>query len=342
MTRWLITGGCGFIGSNLVRSLLAEGGQEIRVIDNLTVGRRERLSELGPVHELPAAACADRAARQGIELVIGDILNLETLRQSARGRDVIVHLAGNTGVAPSVADPRADAVSNVIGTVNCLEAARSAGVGRFIFASSGAPLAAVEPPLHEKKAPKPASPYGASKLAGEGYCSAYWHSFGIETAALRFGNVYGPRSDDKSSVVAAFIKRALEGERIEIYGDGQQTRDFIFVGDLVEAIQRAARTPEIGGEVFQIATARETSVAEIAHLLFEILSEVGIHDIAVQHSTPRAGDAQRSYADTSKANRLLGWRAATPLSDGLRQVVDWFLQRQSGEALREASDQPNG
>lgn len=329
MSRWLITGGCGFIGANLVRQLLAEGGHDIRVLDNLSVGRRERLAELGPLHELPASAGADGAARPGVELVVGDILDPEVLRHSVSGRDIIVHLAANTGVAPSVADPRADAASNVIGTLNCLEAAHHAGVRRFVFASSGAPLGAAEPPLHEDKAPRPASPYGASKLAGEGYCSAYWWSFGLETVALRFGNVYGPGSDGKGSVVAAFIKRALGGEPFEIYGDGQQTRDFIFVDDLVQAIRSATRVPGIGGELFQIATARETTVGEIAGLLLEILAQTGVSGVAVRHGARRSGDAWRSYADTSKAERVLGWRAQTPLEKGLRRVVEWFLENES-------------
>lgn len=331
MTRWLITGGCGFIGCNLVRHLLAKGGQSIRVLDNLETGGPERLTALAPLHELAGGACAGGAPDGGVELVIGDILDPELVHWSARGRDILVHLAANAGVGPSVEDPHRDCMVNVIGTLNCLEAARHADVRRFVFASSSAPLGAVEPPLHEEKAPRPASPYGASKLAGEGYCSAYWQSFGLETVTLRFGNVYGPGSDRKSSVVAAFIRRALAGQPLEVFGDGTQTRDFIFVDDLVRAILKAAKVPGIGGEIFQVATARETTVAELARLVPEVMAEAGLPRVAVHHAAVRVGDARRSYADTAKAERLLGWRATTPLEEGVRRVLRWFQER-SAEA----------
>lgn len=330
MTRWLVTGGCGFVGLNLIHGLLGAGGHRIRVLDNLEVGRAERLAALAPVLERDRAECDHDGVDGAIELVVGDVLDPGAVRASARGRDVIVHLAANTGVAPSVADPLRDCTINVVGTLNSLEAARHEGVGRFVFASSSAPFGDVEPPIHEGRAPKPASPYGASKLAGEGYCSAYWSSFGVETVALRFGNVYGPGSDHKSSVVATFIRRALAGQPLEIHGDGGQTRDFVFVDDLVEAILLATRVPGIGGEVFQIASAREVTVTEIAELLARLLAEAGLGPTAIQHGPARTGDARRSYADTSKAEQLLGWRAAVPLEDGLRQVLRWFLGQ--GEA----------
>ena len=327
MTRWLITGGCGFIGCNLVRHLLAEGGHDLRVLDSLEAGGAERLAALAPLRDISAVGPAESGSGGAIELVVGDIRDPDLVCRSARGRDIVVHLAANTGVGPSVEDPRRDCLTNVIGTLNCLEAARHARVCRFVFASSSAPLGAVEPPLHEDKAPRPASPYGASKLAGEGYCSAYWRSFGLETVALRFGNVYGPGSDCKSSVVATFIRRALAGQPLEVYGDGSQTRDFIFVDDLVRAVLRAARVPGIGGEIFQIATARETGIGEIAQLLVELLGQAGLPPVPVRHTAPRTGDARRSYADTTKAERLLGWRATTPLEEGVRRVVRWFQER---------------
>lgn len=330
MTRWLITGGCGFIGCNLVRHLLAEGGHAVRVLDNLEAGGLERLAALAPVRKVSAAPSAEGGSAGAVELVVGDILDPELVCRSARGRDVLVHLAANTGVGPSVENPHRDCYVNVIGTLNCLEAARHAGVRRFVFASSSAPLGAVEPPLHEDMAPRPISPYGASKLAGEGYCSAYWRSFGLETVALRFGNVYGPGSDRKSSVVAAFVRRALAGQPLEIHGDGNQTRDFIFVDDLVQAILKAARLPGIGGEIFQIATARETTVGEIANLLVDLLAQAGLPPVPVRYAAPRLGDVRRSYAETTKAERLLGWRASTPLEEGVRRVLRWFQERSPG------------
>jgi UDP-glucose 4-epimerase len=325
MRRWLITGGCGFIGCNLVRHLLAEGGYQIRVLDNLEAGGPERLEQVGPVVEVAPEACGAHGGTDRIELVVRDILDADAVRASTRACQVVVHLAASTGVAPSVQDPRRDCVVNVIGTLNCLEAARHEGVERFVFASSGAPVGEVEPPVHEEKAPRPVSPYGASKLAGEGYCSAYARSFGLETVALRFGNVYGPYSDRKSSVVAAFIRRALAGEPLEIYGDGSQTRDFIQVDDLVRAIGKAASVPGIGGEIFHIATAQETTVAELAEALIRVLARHGFDGVQLRNAPPRTGDVRRSYADTAKAAERLGWRAEVALEQGLAGVVQWFI-----------------
>jgi UDP-glucose 4-epimerase len=325
MRRWLITGGCGFIGCNLVRHLLAQGGHRIRVLDDLEAGGPERLARLGPVVEVAPEACGAHSGAERIELVVRDILDADAVRASTRACDVVVHLAANTGVAPSLQDPRRDCLVNVIGTLNCLEAARHEGVERFVFASSAAPVGEVEPPVHEEKAPRPLSPYGASKLAGEGYCSAYARSFGLDTVALRFGNVYGPYSDRKSSVVAAFIRRALAGEPLEIYGDGSQTRDFIHVDDLVRAIDSAARTLAIGGEIFHIATAHETTIAELAELLIRVLARHGVSGVQLRTAPARAGDVRRNFADTSKAAARLGWRAEVSLEQGLAGVVQWFL-----------------
>lgn len=326
MRRWLITGGCGFIGCNLVRHLLSQGGHQIRVLDNLEAGGPERLRQAGSVVEVAPEACGASGATDRIELVVRDILDADAVRASTRGCQVVVHLAANTGVASSVQDPRRDCLVNVVGTLNCLEAARHEGVGRFVFASSGAPVGEVEPPVHEEKAPRPVSPYGASKLAGEGYCSAYARSFGLETVALRFGNVYGPYSDRKSSVVAAFIRRALAGEPLEIYGDGSQTRDFIHVDDLVRAICQAADAPDIGGEIFHIATAQETTVTELAEGLVRVLTHYGFGGVQLRNGPPRTGDVRRNFADSSKAAARLGWRAEVSLEQGIARVVEWFAR----------------
>jgi UDP-glucose 4-epimerase len=174
--------------------------------------------------------------------------------------------------------------------------------------------------------PHPVSPYGASKLAGEGYCSAYFRTYGIETVALRFGNIYGPGSGHKNSVVAKFIKQSFSGETLEIYGDGKQTRDFIYIDDLIQAIRLAATKDGVGGEVFQIATAKETTVGELVETLLPILNEAGIKNLKVHHTAPRLGDVKRNYSDTTKARQRLGWQVWTTLSTGLKQTVDWFLR----------------
>jgi len=323
--NWLVTGGCGFLGTSFIRSLLEENGHSVRIVDNLTVGTREDLASVGRFSESPAEDVGPMGTRDAeIELVAGDILDEGLAPRAAEGADVIVHLAANTGVAPSVEDPRKDCLSNVIGVLNYLEAARHGGVKRFVFASSGAAVGEVEPPLHEELASHPVSPYGSSKLAGEGYCSAYFRTFGVETVALRFGNVYGPLSGHKNSAVARFIKRAMDGETLEIYGDGTQTRDFIFIGDLIRAIKLSATVDGVGGEVFQIATSSETSVQELIDKLLPVLADAGMRDVEVRQTAPRLGDVQRNYSDTSKADRLLGWRAEVALDEGIRRTVAWF------------------
>jgi UDP-glucose 4-epimerase len=324
--NWLVTGGCGFLGAALVRSLVQEG-HSIRVIDNLAVGEREDLEAVSPFEEV--SDVGPMRSGSPVELVVGDILDEELALRAAKGADVIVHLAANTGVMPSIQDPMSDCMSNVVGTLNYLEAARHSGVRRFVFASSGGTtIGEAEPPIHEEMVPHPVSPYGASKLAGEGYCSAYYRTFGIDTVALRFGNVYGPLSGHKNSVVARFIKRASNGEILEIYGDGTQTRDFIYVGDLIRAVRLAATVDGVGGEIFQVATSAETTVQELVDRLLPILAASGIKDVKVHNTEARRGEVRRNYADTSKAERMLGWRTEVDLDEGLRRTVVWFMDRQ--------------
>ena len=326
--NWLITGGCGFLGTALIRSLTEESST-VRVVDNLSVGTREDLASACRFTETSADEVGPMPTNSGtpsVELVAGDILDESLALRAAEGADIIVHLAANTGVAPSVANPRSDCLSNVIGTFNYLEAARHRGTKRFVFASSGAAVGEVDPPIHEEVPPHPVSPYGTSKLAGEGYCSSYYRTFGVETVALRFGNVYGPGSTHKSSAVAKFTKRAMHGEVLEIYGDGSQTRDFIYIEDLIQAVRQAATVDGVGGEVFQIATSAETSVQELVDLLLPVLASAGIKNVEVRETEPRQGDVMRNYADTSKAERLLDWEAQVKLEDGLRRTVSWFTE----------------
>ncbi|WP_457571125.1 NAD-dependent epimerase/dehydratase family protein [Desulfovulcanus sp.] len=368
-TRWLITGGCGFIGTSLIKRLVEHGGHFVRVVDNLTVGTRDDLARVCRFTEIQpsslstqssvlstqlspqSSALSTKSSVLGtntvVELCVGDILDEKLALQAAQGMDIIVHLAANTGVAPSVDNPRMDCLTNVIGTLNYLEAARHNSVKRFVFASSGAPAGEVEPPIHEELPPHPVSPYGASKLAGEGYCSAYYRTYGVETVALRFGNVYGPGSGHKSSVVAKFIRRAMRGEPLEIYGDGKQTRDFIYIDDLVDAIYKAAtlyldksssptqssalspqhstQSSSIGGEIFQIATSKETTVGELVDILVLILREAEIENIQIRHEEQRLGDVRRNFSDTTKAKNLLGWEARVGLEEGLIKTVAWFV-----------------
>ncbi|MDH5560456.1 MAG: GDP-mannose 4,6-dehydratase [Deltaproteobacteria bacterium] len=327
--RWLITGGCGFIGINLINLIGKDTRNRIRIVDNLSVGSK---NDLATVCQFDHIQADSEALKRGDwsnppQLIVGDILDDQLADFVTKGADVIIHLAANTGVAPSVENPRQDCFYNVIGTLNYLEAARTNGIKRFVFASSGAPVGETIPPIHEELPAHPVSPYGASKLAGEGYCSAYFRTFGIETVALRFGNVYGPRSGHKSSLVAKFIRQVLNGETLEIYGNGKQTRDFIYIGDLVQAIILGATKDKVGGEIFQIATNAETTVNELSEKLFEVLKASGIKEIKVKNASARLGDVMRNFSDTSKAKNILGWESKTELEEGLQKTVDWFLDK---------------
>jgi len=305
MKSYLVTGGCGFIGVNLV-SRLVQGGGRVRVLDNLSLGRREDVEPLG------------------VELVVGDIRDFPTLARAARGIDVVVHLAAHTRVVESVSNPELNFEVNVLGTMNALRVSRSAGVQKFIFASTGGAILGEQvPPVHEGMVPRPVSPYGASKLAGEGYCSAFCRGYGLNTVALRFSNVYGPYSYHKGSVVAQFFRNAMRDEPLTVYGDGVQTRDFLYVDDLVEAVLGADRI-DTPGEVFQIASGRETSVASLVELMKEVVTGPSFE---VRHEAARAGEVSRNYANIEKARRMLGYEPKTELRDGLRRTWQWFLSQ---------------
>jgi UDP-glucose 4-epimerase len=214
--------------------------------------------------------------------------------------------------------------TNVNGTFNMLEAARISKIEKFIFASSGAPIGELlTPPIHEELPAHPVSPYGASKLAGEGYCSVYNKTFGIKTIALRFGNVYGPRSKHKASVVAKFIKLALDGQTCEIYGTGKQTRDFIYISDLIEAVVKASQA-DVGGEIFQIATNKESTVNEIVEIIKDELAKIDV-TINIEYGDARLGDLMRNFSDTTKAKNILGWEPKMALSKGIKNTIEYFL-----------------
>lgn len=322
--RWLITGGCGFIGVNLIRVLRERGlAAGIRILDDLSAGRVETVENFVPVERLRGPTPMEDGR---VELVQASITG--DVERWVEGADVIVHLAANTGVQPSIRSPRMDMETNVIGTFNMLEAARRAGISSFVFASSGAPTGKVTPPIHEDVPCRPLSPYGASKLAGEGYCSAYFWGYGLRTVSLRFSNVYGPWSTHKGSVVALFIRQAFAGEPWTLNGDGGQTRDFIFIDDLVDAIIAAAGF-DGGGEIFQVATGRETSVRQLAELLaHQFQQDFGIVP-QIRFGPPLQGDMAQNFASIAKAGRLLGWAPKWAIEDGIAATVRWFGQHRS-------------
>jgi len=323
----LVTGGCGFIGTSLIKNLLEHNSDiKIRVLDNFSTGSPDDLADVSEYIMARPEACLSDAR---LVLIEGDIRDSKITNLCSKGIDCIVHLAANTGVGPSVDDPRLDMDCNVAGTFNMLEAARENGVRKFIFASSGAPAGEVEPPIHEELPPHPVSPYGASKLAGEGYCSAYYRTFGIDTICLRFGNVYGPRSKKKSSVVAKFIRQSLSGETCVIYGDGTQTRDFIYIEDLIKAVT-LSMCKNLGGEIFQIATGSEHTVKEVANMIVGIFAQKG-KTMEIKYDSPRLGDVQRNYSDTRKAQTMLGWDIQMSLPTGLEKTVEYFLDQQENQ-----------
>lgn len=331
--KWLVTGGAGFVGSNLISAILTERPDDrVAVLDNFSASAFDEFICGAPLDRAelvaPDAPLWDESRLIGV--IEGDIRDMEMVGRVTAGADIIVHLAANTGVGPSVENPRRDSEMNVGGTLNMLEGARAAGVKCFIFASSGAPAGLSVPPITETIAPRPVSPYGASKLAGEGYCCAYAVAFGVPTVALRFSNIYGPRSWRKGSVVATFIRQAMANEPITINGDGTQTRDFIHIDDLTRAILLAATTEGLSGELYQVATGRETSVNELLALLQEKFAAAGLPAIDLRRGERSPADVQRNFADASKAARELGWRPRKDLAEGLGETLDWFLRYQRG------------
>jgi UDP-glucose 4-epimerase len=298
----LVTGGAGFIGANLIETLGRRGGCAVTVLDNEVLGRRAFLDGL------PCAFAA------------GDVRDPETLASILPGHDAVVHLAADTRVIESIADPRFNFDNNVVGTYTLLAAMRAAGVRRLVNASTGgAIIGETEPPVHEAMAPRPLSPYGASKLASEGYCSAFTACYGLEAVSLRFSNVYGPRSFHKGSVVAAFMRAIRAGRPLVVYGDGSQTRDYVFAGDLCEGIA-ACLTGGVTG-VYQLGTGVPVSLNA---LIGAIRSVVGPYPVDVRYEPFRDGEVRYTYCDISRARRDLGYDPPTSLHEGLARTWAWF------------------
>jgi UDP-glucose 4-epimerase len=296
--RALVTGGAGFIGSHLVDALVA-GGAEVHVLDNLTTGRRDNLAgALARGAHLHVVDVADTA-------VVADVV-------VAARPEVVFHLAAQVDVRRSVADPAFDARVNVIGTVSVLEAARRAGARRVVLASTSAVYGDPDRfPIPEDLGIAPLSPYGAAKAAAETYVAAYERLYGLSGLSLRFANVYGPRQDPhgEAGVIAIFCGAKAAGRSGRIFGDGRQTRDYLYVADVVAAF-RAAGDSGAGGAL-NVGTGVETDLLEVAAML----------DLPVEHAAARAGDIGRSSLDPSRAREALGWRAEVPLAEGLRRTL---------------------
>ena len=286
--------------------LLVERGDRVRILDDLSIGQRRYLA--GVPHKLVQASLADRAA----------------VATAVEGTDAVVHLAARAGIPDSVDDPLGTFDVNVAQTLGLLDAARLAGARRFVFASSNAAAGDHEPPSDEDDLPHPRSPYGASKLAGEAYCQAYAATYGMAACALRFSNAYGPYSLHKRSVIAAWLRAALAGTPLTIFGDGEQTRDFVFSGDLAIGVAATLDAPDevVAGELFQLGTGRETTVND---LVDGIRAAIG-RELEIVREPGRAGDVRRNVSRVDKAARRLGYRAAVPLEDGLARTARWFAE----------------
>ena len=308
----LVTGGAGFIGSHLVDALASMSDTEIVVLDNLTHGSVENVKQ-----HLDAA---------GFELVRGDVRDRDLVRRLIADVDYVFHLAALIEVQTSLKEPQLTDEINVQGTLNILEAARDADVKRIVYASSCAVYG--EPkflPVSEEHPTAPLSPYGASKLAAEAYCIAYHHTYGLKTVALRYFNVYGPRQfrGPYSGVITIFLERALQGKPLIIYGDGKQTRDFVYVKDVVDACILAASKQTAIGHAINVGTGKETSIIELA----DIIKRLTGASVPIKHDPPLKGDIRKSVSDTRKAERLLGYKPEFTLAKGLKETYAWFKKQ---------------
>jgi nucleoside-diphosphate-sugar epimerase len=315
LARYLVTGGGGFIGSNLVEALLGQGDDAV-VLDDFSTGRRENLARAG-----------EWAARGGGEyrLIEGDMRDADTCREAMAGADYVLHQAAMSSVPRSVQEPVMTNAVNVGGTLLLLEAAREAKVKRFVFASSSSVYGESETlPKVETMASAPISPYGLQKLAGESYCLLYHRLYGLPALALRYFNVFGPRQNPESeyaAVIPRFITAARAGSRATVYGDGEQTRDFNFVHNVVRAnLLSCQADPAACGRAYNIAGGKRISLNDLLRRIGEIVG----HEVEVEHVDPRPGDIRHSLADVASAGKWLGYRTEVDLDEGLRLAVEAY------------------
>ncbi len=307
MALYLVTGGAGFIGSNIVAELVRRG-ERVRVLDDFSTGRRENLAPF----------------LEHIELIKGDLRDLPTVRRAVEGVDYILHQAALPSVQRSIDDPLATNATNITGTLNLLLAAHEAGARRVVFASSSA-IYGDSPtlPKREDMLPQPKSPYAVSKLTGEHYCRTFTEVHGLETACLRYFNVFGPHQDPASeyaAVIPKFITAMLRGKPPTIYGDGLQSRDFTYVSNVVHANLLAATAPGVAGRVLNVACGQRYTLLDLIAILNDILGT----QIMPVHTDPHPGDVRHSLADMTAAQEVLGYRTGVDFHEGLRRTVTWY------------------
>ena len=302
----LVTGGAGFIGSHLILELLKRK-HSVVVFDNLCSGKISNLKEI--------------SEKNGFEFIEGDIRDESKLKAAFKGVDSVVHLAALIDITASMTNPAATNDVNVTGTLNVLQEAARCKVRKLVFASSTAVYGDTQTlPINENVNVNPISPYAASKLAGEAYCKAFAGSYGLSTVVLRFFNVYGPRSEKSPycGVITKFLQQANKGEALNIFGDGKQTRDFINVKDIVEALILALEAHEVGGEIFNICTGIPTSINDLARAVQVATRK----DLKITHAPAREGEIRFSYGDPSKATQKLHFKAKVSLSEGISSLIN--------------------
>jgi nucleoside-diphosphate-sugar epimerase len=307
----LVTGGAGFIGSNLVRALLARG-DDVRVLDNFSTGNRANIAGLG----------------RDVELVEGDLRSYERVHAAVRGAEVVLHQGALPSVPRSVQDPLTTTAVNVEGTLNVLLAARDEGVRRIVNASSSSVYGnGGELPRAESQLPDPISPYAVAKLAAERFCTSFSRVYGMDVVSLRYFNVFGPRQDPMSqyaAVVPRFIRAVAAGEPVTIYGDGEQSRDFTFVDNVVSANLLAADASGVEGAIVNVATGGSATVNELADTIGRLLDR----SVVKQYETERTADVKASWADLREARRLLGYEPKVGLEEGLRRTADFLRDKE--------------
>lgn len=313
MRSFLVTGGAGFIGSHLVEELLRRG-QRVRIADNLSTGKR---------HNIDAARKASGSSAE-VDVVIGDLADLDVAKRVVDGMDVVLHQAAIPSVPRSIDDPLPSHRANIDATVMVLNAAREAGVKRIVFAGSSSEYGDTPTlPKHEEMPVNPLSPYALQKVVGEQYLQQFTRHYGLDTVSIRYFNVFGPRQDPGSpysGVISLFIKALIESKTPTIYGDGKQTRDFTYVGNVVDGVLRAAEAPGIAGEVMNIATGTRVSLNELLAALQRIMGTT----TSANYGPSRKGDVRDSQADIRKAERLIGYRPLVDFEEGLRRTVEWY------------------
>ena len=327
MTSFLVTGGAGFIGSHLVEELLRRG-HSVRVADNLSTGKMANV-DAATQAALSSTGVDDSKAglafgRVKVEVVNGDLAEIDTARAAVNGIDIILHQAAIPSVPRSIKDPLTSHRANVDATVSILVAATEAKVRRIVFAGSSSEYGDTPTlPKHEAMPVQPLSPYALQKVIGEQYMDQFRRFFGIETVSIRYFNVFGPRQDPSSpysGVISLFITALIEGRSPTIYGDGEQTRDFTFVANVVDGVLRAAETPGISGEVINVATGNRISLSQLLAALQRLIGT----DVQPIFAPARNGDVRDSQADIRKAERLLGYKPTVSFEDGLRRTLEWY------------------